>query len=126
MTNNSGLKPLGVAVLIKPYEPDRKGALIEIPETVREKTAMVETRAIVVDIGPAAWHDEPQPRAKVGDRVLVTKFAGFQALGPEDGQIYRIVNDRDIFCAITSDGETRIGQHTFRDNIKAPGGRALA
>jgi co-chaperonin GroES (HSP10) len=37
----------------------------------------------------------------VGDRVLVTQFAGMMAKGPADGQMYRLVNDRDIFCAIT-------------------------
>ena len=48
--------------------------------------------------------DEPTPRAKVGDRVLVTSFAGFMAVGPKDGKQYRVVNDRDIFCAITHEG----------------------
>jgi len=36
----------------------------------------------------------------------VTKFAGFMAKGPKDGQMYRLVNDRDIFCAITDEGDS--------------------
>lgn len=103
MTNESGLKPLGVAVLIRSYTPERVGSRIIIPEIVKEKAAMVDNRAVVVDVGPSAWHDEPSPRAKIGDRVLVTKFAGFMAHGPSDGKLYRLVNDRDIFCAITSE-----------------------
>ena len=75
--------------------------MIEIPDMVQTRAAMLENRAVVIAIGPSAWHDEPAPRAAVGERVLVTKFAGFMAKGPKDGQMYRLVNDRDIFCAIT-------------------------
>jgi len=100
--NRSGLRPLGVAVLIRPYEPERKGAQIVIPEHVQGRMAMVDNRAVVVAVGPSAWMDETCPRAAVGDRVLVTKFAGFMAKG-DDGEMYRLVNDRDIFCGITSE-----------------------
>ena len=108
MENRSGLKPLGLAVLIKAYEPERKGAQIVIPDAVQGRISMVDNRAVVVEIGEAAWHDEPQPRAKVGDRVLVTKCAGFMAKGPSDGEMYRLVNDRDIFCAITHEGDSNV------------------
>lgn len=104
MENLSGLKPLGVAVLIEPYEPERRGGQIIIPDNVAGKMAMVDNRATVVAVGESAWHDEPVPRAVPGDRVLVTKFAGFMAQGPADGKPYRLVNDRDIFCAITHEG----------------------
>ncbi len=105
MENKSGLKPLGVAVLIRAYEPERKGGQIVLPDNVAGRMAMVDNRAVVVEVGPSAWHDEPCPRAKAGDKVLVTKFAGFMATGPADGQPYRLVNDRDIFCCITHEGE---------------------
>ena len=105
MENTSGLAPLGVAVLIKLYEPERKGAQIVLPESVQGRMSMVDNRAIVVAVGPSAWHDEPSPRAAVGDKVLVTKFAGFMAKGPRDGELYRLVNDRDIFCCITHEEE---------------------
>ena len=103
--NTSGLEPRGVAVLIKTYEPERKGAQIVIPDSVQGRLAMVDNRATVVAVGSSAWHDEPSPRAVVGDRVLVTKFAGFMAKGPADGEMYRLVNDRDIFCCITHEGD---------------------
>ncbi len=108
MSNVSGLKPLGVAVLLKAYEPERKGSVIVVPDTVQGRLAMVDNRAIVVEIGPSAWMDEPTPRAAVGDRVLVTKYAGFMAKGPADGETYRIVNDRDIFCAITAEEASHV------------------
>lgn len=101
--NTSGLEPRGVAVLIQPYEPERAGAKIVLPEGVASRMSMVDHRAIVVAIGPNAWHDEPVPRAAVGEKVLVTKFAGFNAIGPADGKLYRLVNDRDLFAVITDE-----------------------
>ena len=103
--NTSGLVPLGCAVLVEPYEPEKKGSLIVMPETVKERTLMVETRAKVLAIGSEAWADERIPRAKTGDHVLISKFAGTMAVGIKDGKTYRIVNDRDIFCALETDDE---------------------
>ena len=101
MIKESGLKPLGKAVLVKPYTPERRGGLIEIPANVQGRQAMVDHRVTVIEVGADAWSDEAQPRAKAGDRVMVTAFSGFLSVGPADGQQYRLVNDRDIFCAIT-------------------------
>lgn len=101
--NKSGLKPVGRAVLVKPYEPEKKVGLIVIPDAVQERTQMLEQRAVVIAVGESAWHDEPIPRAKVGDKVLVAKFAGAMAIGTLDEQKYRFVNDRDIFAVITGE-----------------------
>lgn len=103
MENKSGLEARGRAVLVKPYEPERKAGMIEIPDVVKGRQAMLENRVVVVQIGADAWADERAPRAAVGERVFVTQFAGFMAKGPADGELYRLVNDRDIFCAITSE-----------------------
>lgn len=109
MSNTSGLEPRGVAVLIQPYEPERKTSQIVLPDSVQGRMSMIDNRAIVVAIGASAWHDEPSPRAAVGDKVMVTKFSGFMAKGPQDGEMYRLVNDRDIFCAITYEGDSHGG-----------------
>lgn len=101
--NKSGLKPLGRAVLLKPYEPEKRQGLIVIPDQVQERTQMVEQRAVVIEVGDSAWCDEPRPRAKAGDKVLVAKFAGAMAIGTLDGEFYRMVNDRDIFALITGE-----------------------
>lgn len=103
LENKSGLEPLGRAVLIKPYEPEKKRSIIEIPQAVKEQSAMMENRAVVIAVGAACWMDEPAPRAKPGDKVIVTRLAGYQARGTADGQLYRLVNDRDIFCRVTTE-----------------------
>lgn len=99
MENNSGLRPLGVAVLVKDYRPERKYGKIVLPDNVSERQSMVDSRVEVVAVGPGAWKDEDAPRAKVGDVVLVSKFSGYMA-GGADGDLYRVVNDRDIFLSL--------------------------
>lgn len=105
VTNNSGIHPAGFAVLLRAYEPEIEKAksLIHIPDNVSDKTRMVETRAIVVEIGPAAWFDEPYHRAKVGDIVLISKFSGIlvhQSCTKDSRSDYRMVNDKDIYAVI--------------------------
>lgn len=100
--NNSGLEPRGRAVLVEHYEPERKGSLIELPDMVQNQTLMVEQRAIVVAVGPACWPDEPA-RATVGEKVLISKMSGYMCKGTLDGKRYRLINDRDIFAAITGE-----------------------
>jgi len=101
--NTSGLKPLGCTVLIEHYEPERVGGMIFIPENVQSRVLLVEQRAVVIEVGPECWKDESAPRAVPGDRVLIAKMGGYMAVGPADGKQYRIVNDRDIFAAISQE-----------------------
>lgn len=105
--NTSGVKPLGRAVLVKYYEPERAKSAIYIPEEVRKGEVLVEQRAVVVEVGPVAWTNEP-PRAVPGDRVLITKYAGYALKGPADGELYRVINDQDIFAAITHEGASNV------------------
>lgn len=105
--NTSGLEPAGRAVLVQTYEPEIKSSIIALPDQVKNRMDMVNQRATVVAVGETAWFDEPSPRARVGDRVLITRFAGFMA-GADvtaDGKTYRLVNDRDIFCRIVKEKE---------------------
>lgn len=102
--NTSGLKPLGRAVLLKPYMPEMKKSVIVMPDSVQDRTLMVDQRAIIVEVGPHCWPDEPA-RAKPGDKVLVSKMSGYICRGTADGETYRMVNDRDIFAQIVTEGE---------------------
>jgi|SRR5580704_1225661 co-chaperonin GroES (HSP10) len=100
VVNESGLEPCGLAVLVRPYETEIKTTLIAIPDSVKDRMALFQDRAVVIEIGPWAWHDEPQPRAKVGDHVIIAKFAGVMVQGILDGKPYRMINDRDLFCKV--------------------------
>ena len=96
--HESGLEPLGHAVLTVAYDPEEATRSIIIPESAKQGMKSLETRAIVVATGELAWADEPTPRAVAGDKVLLANFSGVLVTGPKDGKIYRMVNDRDIYC----------------------------
>jgi co-chaperonin GroES (HSP10) len=102
--NKSGLHPRGRAVLVKPYTPEVKKSIIELPESVRKQQDTIEQRAVVIEVGIAAWHDEIAqghgPRAAAGEHVMISGLAGVMAVGTKDGEQYRFVNDRDIFASI--------------------------
>ena len=103
MKNESGLVPLGRAVLVMPYEPERKDSIIELPEFIRERTTAIDTRVMVVAVGDSCWPEEASPRAVPGDKVLISKMAGYVARGTVDGKLYRFVNDRDLFAKIVEE-----------------------
>ena len=105
MKNESGLKPLGYAVLLKPYDPEKttKGGII-IPQNKQDAMLMLDQRATVVEAGPMAWSDEKTPRAMPGDKVMVSRMAGNLIQGTADGQKYRMVLDRDVFAGIVGEG----------------------
>ena len=107
MINESGLVPLGRAVLVKPYQPEVKRGLIELPDNVNRAQQILEQRATVVAVGNAAWAEEIQggfgPRAVPGDKVLISGLSGHMATGIKDGEQYRIVNDRDVFAKLLED-----------------------
>lgn len=100
--HQSGLRAVGRAVLCEPYDPELNNTLIAIPDHVKSMELMREMRATVLQLGEACWMDEPA-RARPGDHVLVSKFCGAIVKGPKDGKLYRLVNDRDIFCQIEGD-----------------------
>jgi len=104
IVNMSGLKPLGRAVLIRTYEVEKvtKGGIV-LPSQVSDRDEMAETRATVIEVGSCCWDDEPTPRCKPGDRVLFAKYAGKVCKGTLDDVTYRVVNDRDIYLAITGE-----------------------
>lgn len=103
MNNPSGLKPVGRAVLVKPYKVEEKIGSIIIPTSVQEKDQLAEQRAVVIQVGPTAWAGEPEPRALPGDKIYFSKWAGYNTVGPADGELYRVVNDSDIFMVITEE-----------------------
>ena len=106
MSNDTGIFPAGRAVLVRPYEPERKKSAIVLPDNVQAQQDTLNNRAVVVAIGPTAWHDEPQPRASVGDKVMIAQYVGHMITGTLDGKQYRLINDRDIFALIVDNVES--------------------
>lgn len=103
--NETGLHPLGHAILIQP-DASQLSSIIQLPEDQRNKELMNMTIGKIVEIGPSAWMDEPVPRAFPGEMVVISKFAGAIVVG-KDGMPYRMVNADDVYCRRDSDWPKR-------------------
>lgn len=94
-----GVRPKGHAILGLPYEKPKGDSRIVIPETVKERTQMLEDKIRVIAIGGACWCDEPVRRAEVGQLVLIPYLSGRMVRG-KNGVLYRVVNDKDIIAEV--------------------------
>lgn len=108
------VKPVGFRVLVKlkkiSQEIEQKTAsgIITAVKTIdnikREQRATQE--AYVVELGPTAFKafDDGNDWCAKGDCVLISKYSGDDLDDVEDGEIYRIINDRDIEAVFPEDG----------------------
>jgi co-chaperonin GroES (HSP10) len=114
-TPDPGLVPLGRAILVEPFEPERQGykaSGIIIPEGIEKNERSLDMRVKCVAIGPQAWKaiaqgglDEPN-RCQPGDVILVARMSGTLVTGPKDGKQYRLVSDRDVIARLTWFGDS--------------------
>jgi co-chaperonin GroES (HSP10) len=100
--NTSGLHPKGRAVLVLPNSLENelraRGSKIVVPETASECAKMIEDRGVLIEVGAAAWMDEPEPRAVVGEFVLTSKWSGTLFTSPLDGLMYKLCNADDVYA----------------------------
>ena len=91
------IKPLGDRVVIKMLESEEttKGGII-LAGTAKEKPQMAE----VLAIGPGAVEDGKAipMEVKVGDKVLMSKYAGTEV--KIDGNEYIILSQKDILAIV--------------------------
>lgn|SRR3990167_4857903 len=96
-TNNSGITPVGVSILVLPDQVEEvtEAGVIVATAIQIDREQMAQTDGEVVAIGEYAYYDEKKARCKVGDRVIMAKYAGMVREG-NDGLIYRLLKDDDI------------------------------
>ena len=91
------IKPLGERVVIKMSESEEttKSGIV-LPGNAKEKPQVAE----VVAVGPCAIVDgkEVKMEVKVGDKVLISKYAGTEV--KFDGQEYTILKQSDILAVV--------------------------
>jgi co-chaperonin GroES (HSP10) len=87
--------PTGHHVLIEmdAVENVSKGGIILAHDTKREQGSAVV--GVVKAIGDDCWFDKNSMWAKVGNKVLIAKFAGFAI-----SDTLRVINDEDILAVI--------------------------
>jgi len=92
------IKPLGERVVIKMLETEEttKSGIV-LPGTAKEKPSIAE----VVAVGPGGYDNngrEIKMEVKVGDRVLISKYAGTEV--KVDNQEYTILKQSDILAIV--------------------------
>ena len=100
------LEPLGHRVLIKVVLKKQTDSGLVLVHDERFAKAAMEHGEIIA-IGPNAWKafDGGEPWAKVGDRVLFSKYGGKFVIDPDnppvDGEDFIIINDEDCLARIS-------------------------
>ena len=101
--NEAGITPVGHCVLVRMDDVERETASgIIIRDEQADREEMSGTKATVVAVGAGAWYDQKQPWAKVGDHIMMAKFAG--QLWSVGKVKYRIISDLSV-CGVIHDGE---------------------
>jgi chaperonin GroES len=106
MTNASGIYPTEYKALVRPIkvEDKTKGGII-LPDETKERDQFAQMQGVLIAVSPLAftyadsaeWGDAEKP--KPGDKVLFAKYAGAAVKG-NDGESYRIINDKDISAVL--------------------------
>jgi chaperonin GroES len=91
------IKPLGERVVIKMLESEEttKSGIV-LPGSAKEKPQVAE----IVAVGPGGMVDgkEVKMEVKVGDKVLISKYAGTEV--KIDDQEYTILKQSDILAVV--------------------------
>lgn len=91
------IKPLADRVVIKALETEEttKSGIV-LPSTAKEKPQIVE----IIAVGPGGYVDgkEVKMEVKVGDKVLISKYAGTEV--KVDDEEYTIVKQGDILAIV--------------------------
>lgn len=95
------ITPVEYKVLIELERIEEKTASgIIIPDIRKDRDQMAQTKATLRAIGGNAFEDWQGVKPKVGDKVLVSKYAGERPDRDESNPL-RLCMDKDI-CAILS------------------------
>ncbi|ABN54089.1 MAG TPA: co-chaperone GroES [Hungateiclostridium thermocellum] len=91
------IRPLGDRVVVKMVETEEttKSGIV-LPGSAKEKPQVAE----VVAVGPGTVVDgkEVKMEVKVGDKVIISKYAGTEV--KFDGQEYTILRQNDILAVV--------------------------
>jgi len=97
MSNESGIRPLDLKVLLLPEKTEEvtKGG-VYLPDAVKDKEKFAAVRATLIAVGQNAFREWGAGAApEVGATVMTAQYAGLRQKGA-DGQDYIICNDVDV------------------------------
>jgi len=92
------MRPVDFKVKVKMDKPEEKIGSIYIPDSVQDSHQIEQDMGEIIDMGGRACADFGEPVPEIGDRVMVSRHAGFimyEGSG-KDKVMYKIINDKDI------------------------------
>ena len=103
VTNNSGIRPVGISILVlpDPVEQTTESGIVLSTHETHKKEEMRQTDGLVIAIADNAFFDET-PRCKVGDRIIMASYSGMVREGV-DGLTYRLIKDNDVVAILDRD-----------------------
>lgn len=98
-SNQSGVDPLDLRVVVKPDPAEERIGSIILPESEKDKQKWAMTKGVLIAAGVNAFAEarrNPSFGVPVpGTRVMFGKYAGTTFKGA-DGEDYTIMNDEDV------------------------------
>lgn len=93
-----------VVKLQKAETTSRGGIIIETEETASRANFAAQFGTVMA-IGPNAFKDfgDGKPWCKTGDKVMLAKYSGVDQMDPASKDIFRIINDEDVFAVVKED-----------------------
>ncbi len=70
----------------------------------RQQYATQEAYVVALGMNAFIGYDEGKPWCKVGDLVMIAKYAGEDRKDIEEDEIYRVINDGDIVAVFNGEG----------------------
>lgn len=111
MSNESGIYPVDLKVLVKPIKQEEvtKGGIV-IAQATRDQEDLAGIKAELTAVGVNAFEaiKDKDARPKPGMLVSISKYGGYLIKG-KDGEEYRLLNDDDIVAVLDGDFEIRSG-----------------
>lgn len=98
---NVGLQASGFNLIVAVEPADEKKGSIYVPDSVRDKENLVQTRGRIVSISPAAFDfaDFKGQAPTLGQAIIFAKLAGIRTT-LADGKEARIIADKDVAAII--------------------------
>lgn len=98
------ITPCGHRVLVKlkVFEEKTESGIIIATEDMKDAHQRAMQEAYVVSLGPTAFKDfgNGSPWCRVNDLVLISKYSGEDRIDPDTKEVYRIINDEDVFAIL--------------------------
>ena len=99
--NPTGIHPVEYKCLVRldPVEEKTAGGII-VPDMRSDMDQAAQTFATLIEAGGNAFEDWNGTRPQVGDRILISKYAGQAPKAGDITDLYRLCNDKDIVAVV--------------------------